>query len=423
MQDKDNLRQAFTVYILICYLLPILLFSGYSIQLMPPQKSWGILTFGIFLAICGSLVLMLKMWKWESTILEQMDLLAESKVAMGKTEKQENLPFTYQPLTAENEILLQSKRQVEQLEQALADSHMQHKETVDQIRSKVDEIHHLTKEKEDLQIHLEQLRQELVIYQQTSREQIKQKDVLLAEYAQTVNDLRGTMEKKQQQIVKLESSVRDLTYEVKTLLQLSDIDLPAKDPVSASVPHNLPIEESPIPRPPYGLDNTKSHKEPLSIKDRQLHSHQEASFQLKRCIDIAQKLTGASHFGISSRFRDLSIDSYALEQRRLFDSLHSENSSLVLVYSQKDDKLLFVNNHSKNLLGWSPEKFIQDFPDLIQTSLGDWKKALSSLSTTPETQIRLLIKTRSGQEQPIQCHLGVIPTGIFKNHVIGVLFS
>ena len=428
MQDRDRLRQSITVYIVICYLLPILFFCGYSIQQMSTQKSWVILTCGILLAIIGSLVLIVKMWQWESTILEQVDQFAASKAALQHPHsdlQDRQRPQNYtNPLNFENETLLHSQRQIQQLEQALEDSQMQHKEIVDQIRSKVDELHQANQEKEELQQQLEQLRQELMVYQQTSREQLKQKDVLLAEYAQTVNDLRGTMDKKQSQIVKLESSVRDLTYEVKTLLQLSDIDHTANEPVSAAVPTPPQTAQEPfIPKPPYPYEGSKPGNEQLSMKERQLHSHQEASMQLKRCIDIAQKLTGASHFGVSSRFRDLSIDSYALEQRRLFDSLHSENSSLVLVYSQKDDKLLFVNNHTKNLLGWSPEKFIQDFPDLIQTSMGDWKRALTSLTSNPQAQVRLLVKTRSGTDQPIQCHLGVIPTGIFKTHVIGVLFS
>jgi hypothetical protein len=123
-----------------------------------------------------------------------------------------------------------------------------------------------------------------------------------------------------------------------------------------------------------------------------------------------------------SRFRDLPINNYTLDLRRLFDSLRSENAGVVFVYSQKENKLLFTNNVVKNVLGWSPEKFTQDFQEIVQDGLQEWKNAVSQLLIKGETNTRLVIKTKSGQDMMFQCQLGIIPTGIFRNHVIGVLY-
>ena len=74
---------------------------------------------------------------------------------------------------------------------------------------------------------------------------------------------------------------------------------------------------------------------------------------------------------------------------------------------------------------------MSDFSSIIQEGLGDWKKALSTLSGAQDShaqllvktaQARFLAKTKQGQEKILNCHLGVIPTGLFRNHIIGVLY-
>ncbi len=433
MQEKDNLRQSIAVYIIIFYLLPVLGLTVYSMDVLSRQRNWDILGVGLLLAMVGVIFFIVKMWQWEGAIFEQLDLLADSKAAL-KMEKQpqtttsaksEALPFN--PSGEAKQEVESYQKLIEDLQKALEDSQRQHREMIEHVGTKGDEVEVLIKEKEALQQHLDQMHQELNIYQQTSREQLKQKELMLAESAQTVADLHQAMDKKQQQIVKLESSVRDLTYEVKTLLQLSESSQP-------SIPRPQPVAEKDIPKPlysretktapsipppPYSPETARQAAESKELR-RNL-SNQEAYMQMKRCVDIAQKMTGASHFGSSTMMRDFSVDSYALEQRRLFDSLQSENTGLVLVYSQREDKVLFANQQTKTLLGWGADKFVQDFPSLIQSSSQEWRKALNSLGNHPETQVKLLVKTKAGQDQPLNCQLGLIPTGIFKNHVVGVL--
>lgn len=428
MPQKDDLRQNIIGSIILLYFLPLLLLCGYAVKWISLQSSWGLLGIGLAAVVAGSIALITKIWQWESLLLEQVDVLADSKAAFllerqpttssshsqSLTRSLENLE-EQSPPPSEFEVPIPPQEQVEHLNQELNEKDLQYTQALEHIRMTTQDMQNLQNEREGLQKQLEQLRQELFITQQTSRDQIKQKDQQIFEYSQTINDLRSSMEKKQQQVVKLESSVRDLTYEVKTLLQISDIEEPTQPPLP------LPVQDVRAPTSPF---ETLSKSSPYSI-DRPTNASpypQDAFLQLKRCIDTAQKLTGANYLGISSRFRDMPLNSYALEQRRLFDSLQSENSNLILVYSQKEDKLLFANNQTKTLLGWSPEKFIQDFPALVQTSLVDWKKALSSLSTAPEAQTRLLIKSRAGIEQPFNCLIGTIPTGIFKNHSIAIIY-
>lgn len=420
MHQKDDLRQNIIGSIILLYFLPLLLLCGYAVKWISHQTSWGLVGIGLCAIVGGSIALIIKIWQWESLLLEQVDLLADSKAAF-LLEKQpfsdSQTLFETAPPPSAFELPPPLQQHLEKTERELSDKETQYQAALEQLRLKTQEAYEMQNEKDDLQNQLEQLRQELLMTQQTSRDQIKQKEQQLFEYSQTINDLRSSMEKKQQQVVKLESSVKDLTYEIKTLLQLSEIDVPSQPPIPP-----LPFKEnrSPLPsfEPPAAVAPLPFEPLSPSMTQRQ----QDVSRQLKRCIDTAQKLTGAHHFGASSRFRDMPINSYALEQRRLFDSLQSENSNLLLIYSQKEDKLLFANNQTKTLLGWSPDKFIQDFPMLIQTSFSDWKKTLSSLTTQTEAHTSLVLKSRTGAEHPFNCLLGAIPTGIFKNHIIILLY-
>jgi hypothetical protein len=364
------------------------------------------------------------MWQWESNLLEQVDQISASKanllyqsnsdLALNDADAPPTLPMDDIP----NETSDLVKEQLQQFQQVATASQKQCEELILQLDQKTEQLQQMTQEKEGVHYQLEQVRQELTFYQQVAREQLKQKDSLISEYTQTIQDLRNTMEKKQQQIGKLESSVSDLTYEIKTLVQISDVD--SSTPISKVNPISKPMIQSNIPKPPYPLENRELH--PNTYNELTTWpSKEEASFQLKRFIDTAQKLTGAMHLGMTSRLRDLSIDSYALEQRRLFDSLRNETSTTVLVYSQREDKMLFVNNQIKTLLGWNPDRFIMEFPEILAESLPEWKRSLSLLITQNEIQAHLKMKNRSGQAQQVCCFMGAVPSGIFKNHIIGIL--
>lgn len=250
-------------------------------------------------------------------------------------------------------------------------------------------------EEAEEQKHLRiQLLDELNGSKQLFEEELRKKQVLIEEYQVTVSDQRAIIEKKQKLLEQNESKVQDLTYEIKTLLQLAETGSPIR--FSEEPQKTIPTVK--------GSDS--------------------ASNQLKRCLDLAIKLTGVQQFtNPSSRFKDLQVDSFALDQRRLFDSLQSEHSSPVLLYSQREKKLLFANEEVRQMLGWSPEKFVQHFPDLVQEGFEEWQKKSLQLTLGEQGDTPLVMRTKSGDESLVYCRLGCIPSGSFRGHVINILYK
>ncbi len=149
----------------------------------------------------------------------------------------------------------------------------------------------------------------------------------------------------------------------------------------------------------------------------------EGSQLLKKCIDYAEKLNGSHYYGNeSARYRELSPSYFAIDQRRLFDSLRTESKALIIVYSLKDGKVIFASGESKNILGWSADKVVIGFSSILTEGMKEWKKALQELTHSSESETRLLAKTADGQEIVLHCQLGIIKNGVFRNYVIGILF-
>ncbi|MEX2305879.1 MAG: hypothetical protein WD595_06785 [Waddliaceae bacterium] len=156
---------------------------------------------------------------------------------------------------------------------------------------------------------------------------------------------------------------------------------------------------------------------------RRVSTLDEAKALLKRCVETAQKTTHTHPFSATSpRMRNLPIDNYALDFRRLFDNLRSESSGIVLLYSQREKKLIFSNQQAQARLGWSTEQVIQHFPEFIQEGLDDWSQGLNSLEPGKEKEISIALRDRSGDSNPFLALVNSIPTGIFKNHAIIVLY-
>ena len=384
--NPHRLRYSLLVVALLIYAVPFLFLSflvGFGWV-----GEWGFTILSFLVAALGSIALVVKLWQWEGQLLGELDTLADSKVALTKSELTQAVPS--EVISKQNQEQLKRLRdQCELLQQTQMDLEEELISTERDLKIK-GEDNAQTKQQ------LDQLQQEFLFYQDASKSQLQQREMTINDYAQTTSELRASMEKKQQQISKLEGSIQDLNFELKTLIQVSDQEPTVSSPPPTQRP--MPAFQGPV------------------------KSHNQASIQLKRCIDIAQKLTGASHVSLSSRFREVPIDSYALDQRRLFDNLRSETTGVVLVYSQREKKLLFANNEVKNLFGWSSEKLIHDFPNLVQEGYLEWQRAVASLAGTREAEVPLVIRTRSGHDQFVQCHLGIIPTGVFKNDVINVLY-
>ena len=113
---------------------------------------------------------------------------------------------------------------------------------------------------------------------------------------------------------------------------------------------------------------------------------------------------------------------YCDNQRRLFDSLRNEKSALIVVYSSKDQKVIFGIKSQKHCWdGVLKNLWLISLPFCMK-GMNEWRKALSSLASVPESQARLLAKTKQGQEALLNCQLGIIQTGLFRNYIIGVFY-
>ncbi len=379
--------------ILFYYLLPIVFLIYKASKLLPQHQTWEILSLGLLFCSFGGLLLFWMIISREQHIQDVSVNLEQQVVG--------------EPSTTNNKT------------ESEVDKESLHKQTLleTSLNEKILEITLLNDEKQRMNDLTSNLEKELSDQKVAFQEQILQHEKQINESHQTIIDQRTLIEKKHQQVALLETKVRDLTYEIKTLLQLAEIENSTAE--MSTLPRvNHFLSETPNP---YQTDSDTYETYHLPA-DQQVHTEEEASNLLKRCVDIAQKITGASYYNNStSRIRNLSVDNHTLDLRRLFDSLRGEKSSTIIFYSQKENKILFVNNQSKNLLDWSPEKFLQNFTDIILDT-SPWKHGLNQLSVKNEIQINLVMKSKSGEEVPVHCMLGLIPTGLFRQHVIGVFY-
>ena len=354
----------------------------------------------------GSLAIFTLMRSWEAGF--KVHFSKSSFQAPSIEPIQENKPQTH------------SSELVENLQISLKDSQQQHQQLTHDLSVKNGELEKLQESNDHLQKQIEDMIRDLSLQKSTAHDQIQQKEVLLGEYQHTITEQRAVIEKKQQLIAQLESKVQDLNYEIKTLLQVSQTEpMHLNSPLPPVAPQGMLLQET---LSAYQAEQSQPAEEDFPALNNMVHHPDDAAILLKRCVDIAQKITGAGYAGGASRFLDMPRDNYALDLRRLFDSLRLENSSTVIIYSQKENKLLFVNNQAKNLLGWSPDKFVQNFQDIVKDGFEDWKNGITELSAKPESHARLLMRTKAGQDILVHCQMATIPTGIFRNHVVGVLY-
>lgn len=438
MKFKILNRQLLSLAIIVFYLIPFLFFSSYSITLMSHHKSWTLLSLGLLFIVVGSLALILLLFYWEQSVREKKSnpLLFPSQIPipLSLEEKQDKVTSLDPDLTFNHDSLheqfgqmdiRENSKEFNLLQTALKTNQEQQELLVKSLEIKTQELEKQEEEGKQLQLKVQQVAQDFADYKLFSEEQLKQKQLQLASLQQIIEDQRSEVEKRQEQIHQLDTKVHDLSYEIKMLLYLHEEETAPSKPstiIREEIPRVNAYEALPVQQETAcAVIETPVHPRNFS-QESTIRTTIEAANLLKKCINIAQKLTGANYYGMgSSRYREFSSSFYAIDQRRLFDNLRSETGALIVVYSQKEDKLLFVNNESKAILGWSPEKFIADFPMIMQEGIHDWKKALS-LAMVSDSQVRLLAKTKNGQEALLNCHLGVIPTGLFRHFVIGVLY-
>ncbi len=398
--------------VFMLYFLPLLALGMYGTR-KALGNSWEIMSIGLFLVALGSLCLFLLMRYWENEIAMKYMEVDESQ------EMEEEITPDSEGIIA----LQQAEARSQEMEIEIVDLNHQNEELQSELVEKQNLIQDLNLQKEQLQGSVAKLRNEFHQVKESSEEKIEQNQIFLREHQQTITEQRQVIEVKQQQIQQLDDKVRDLTYEIKTLLHLAE-----KTQVNDQR-HFSPSEITSSKNSHFEILNEALASTSVSASLLQIpigpngSKESQASVQLKHCIDIAQKMTGANHYSSRSGKRgELSMEHYALDLRCLIDSLRNENSCAVLIYSQKENKFIFGNNQVKTLLGWNAEKFIQNFPSIIEESVDLWNGTLAQLAYKNECQAELLMKSKNGTLVPIKCYLGVIPTGIFRSNILGLLY-
>lgn len=379
----------YSVYLLLCisYLVPLLIFSTHI------QLHATLLIYFILWALTSIFSLGYLIFLWEKRMRQKVALMVLDKAKRIKLKTMEVIENVQQlPINPERVIELS-------------------KEMEDQQKKREE----LTKEVQRLTTLNKDWEKELVSVKQDLQQQVEKKESLLSEYRNTCSEQRLIIEKKQEDIRTLKLRVNDLTHELSSLLKI-------KDP-------NYEIDNIPFSKEGDILLSSisRSFESRSSSRNNYENSSQQQVLplveqKLQRYIAIASELTGVNHLsGRGFTFSEFSLGSLVIDQRRLFELLQNEEEATVFVYSPKEGKLIFINRIVKDLLGWTSEKFVKNFPTLIQMGLAEWTKAINELKRGGQQNIPLIIKTKSGKDLLVHCSLGLIPQGNFQGLVIGVL--
>jgi len=234
-----------------------------------------------------------------------------------------------------------------------------------------------------------------------------ERESILAEYQQAINNQRARLEAKQERVAQLESKVNDLSFEIRTLLQVDEMEAA---PLSG--------DRGPAHRE---VDQWVETLPPSS--DPGVHTQYDAFVVLHRCLQTAHGLTGAGHFsGESSRLSELSLSNATIDLRRLFDKLKGESDAMVVAFSRSEGRLLFANAMTRALLGWSSERFVRDFAHLLRGGRREWDEATQTIQPGEEASLRLVLRDKEGSDQLIQCCMGMVARGAFKGCILAVLY-
>lgn len=392
---------------LLIYSVPLLILTSFAVWLATPAISWPLLPLSLFLAAVGSLTI-LTLWRFRE------GTLAYSQHPQEFQDKRESTA-SLSPQESDEKIL--------RFQQSLEEYRQEQERYIHEIDEKANALDRLLQENTLLHSTLDGAREKYHRENNSLMDQIQQQKTLLEEYQHTINNQRQDISKLEQNIASQENRMRDLTYqlrdqkyEIKTLLQLADIP-----PESNTHSHEGEdwLEEHPAPP----ALSTRHSPEQDTTEEEFISSPGEASLLLKRCIDIARKITGPSYFSPAhAPFGHPSPASHSLDLRRLCDSLRSERGAIVLVYSPKEDKLLFISPTIRLITGWSSDKFAQDFYHILGEQSHEWRNAVRRLPVQGETSITFHLTTKDNRGLRLNAFLGAIPTGLFRLHTLAVLF-
>lgn len=412
MRGAAPTRYALLGLILFSYFVPLGGLSLYLALAFDHPYGLTIAAGGLSLAMVGSTFLFIVLQQWEQLLA---DKLAEvSSREEGVDPSSIGTGFEEMP-----EASLKNSAAFHDLQNSLTEWQQKCLTNESSLNKREQEIYLLAREKERFQRQAENLLQEFVEYRSSHEEQLHQKEIFISELQQTLAEQRISVEKKQQQVTLLENKVGELRYEIRTLLQLAEVHAPFSI--------NKSIEKEQLVSSPTNM--TLSYHREEKIQENKVDNNrnngnegEELTQQLRRCIEVAEKMTGAPQFSSGhKRLADLPINPFSLDLRRLCDALANQNSGAALLYSPREKQLLFAHPLVKQFCGWSPEKFTQHFDEIIAPSMEEWQRAIAHLSYRLDTPLCLRLQTKNNETMECECLMGLIPSGVFRNYAIGIL--
>jgi len=397
------------------YLLPLLLMSAYGLQVAPGVKNWTVFAAGLFFALSGTAILFALMSQWEIALKDNYKNSMKTLHTMDAKRTVSNDVQEDLSRSIELQELLQK------LQTAQRELQSEHEILLEQMNEKDEELQNAKQDYERYRIESEGAKESHILSKNTTSELLQQRDEAIKYLQTTASQQKTAIENLQQQVLDLQNKEEELNYEIKTLLYVSRIDSLEKEPSYQLYASSSIVDED---------DEEKIEEtEQESVESEAVfEQHYQADDLvddvgdgpgniLKQCLEMAAKMNGVG----SARNSSLPVENYVLDMRRLCDHLRIETQHGVLLYSQKDSKLVFANSQVKDLLGWPSDKFIQIFPEIIQTGFTEWREGLHALANSAKTSMQVAMKSKEGRSVKLNCHLGTIENGIFRNHVIAIL--
>lgn len=363
MQERFSARLKMIAAVCFFYFLPWTALALYTGWMLDPAERWTFLSLALCAALLATLLLIICTRQFENTLEEILISNGDDGKSAEENAKLASLEAPY--------VLL-------------------YEETLGQLKSEEAAC-------KGLKEQIERQEQEHSDMQQLFQEE-------KATLQEELEEEKERAENFQKRIVQLETSARELKYEIKTLIE-------------STGPISRPTLDAQV-----DLESIVPLAKPLNLLLDPIATLSSAESQLTLCVDIAQKFTGARHLTRSlSRLQDSSVEGYDLDLRRLTDTLLSVTGRPFFLYHQRDKKLLFLSAQVKQLLGWNAEKYLQDFSALFPAGQDEWDERLRQLPLLGTLEFQEMLLTNANEQLSVIFHLGWIPTGIFKAHVIGLM--
>jgi hypothetical protein len=407
-----NHKKSVYIAILTAYTLPVGLFCVYANYMYPAFRQWGYLFFGLTFCLVGTFVLV--------TLLRNWEVFMKDQILDASTHQKEN--FTPSPSTKIPESIFQtseaafvsdngeeieaqhiSPEEIEDISAPFLDEIANLKNVLNQQESefkkessdlktelltfqnksisleeevlrKTKELKEVSEEKREFFAKSERLEKELLVTKEHYQAQIEDKRKLLKEKEESILKQQFNLNKSEKLNKSLSERVSDLNFELKTLLELEEMNLPIRSRVLQS---DSKIEES--------EPDTTLCKQSL------------------RCLEILHEMQG----GCSSS--DYSVVDLRLLQEK-FDLIET---CLVLLYSPSLARVLYVNPFIKECSGLTTDRCIQDFDSLISSEKETWYQTIESLEENKENELHLNLK-----DIEMEGRISYVSTGVFKGNAL-----